>query len=128
LLGKLQKKHNITLKGKTIKWTDCTHIEKGNIIAYISDTQYFTGLIPLSKEADVLISESTYASELEEKAKNYLHMTAAQAATVAKKAEAKKLVLTHFSSRYNNTKILLEEARKIFPNTITAHDFLTLSL
>ena len=55
-------------------------------------------------------------------------MTATQAATLAKKADVKKLVITHFSNRYKNTDVLLKEARAIFPGTIAARDFMQIEI
>ena len=66
--------------------------------------------------------ESTYASEHQREAEKYMHSTALQAAMVARDAKVKQLVIGHFSSRYENEKLLLDEAKQVFPNTILADE------
>ena len=72
----------------------------------------------------MLILESTYKSDLADKAKEYMHLTAKEAAQLANQAEAKKLYLVHFSPRYKNAQELEEDARDIFDNTEAAEDFM----
>ena len=81
-----------------------------------------------AKDVDILISESTYHSELEGKAEEYKHITSQQAAMIASKSNAKKLILTHFSPRYKDSRILLEDAKQIFENTVCAFDFMSVKL
>jgi ribonuclease Z len=69
-----------------------------------------------------LYHEATFSNELYELAKQSGHSTATQAAEIAKAAKVKKLLLGHFSSRYKNPQILLDEAKSIFPNTLLAND------
>ena len=84
--------------------------------------------ITLARNADLVIAESTFANDFKEKAKKYQHLTAEQAALIAKKSKSKQLILTHFSQRYKTLEILEKEAKKIFKNTIMARDFMTLNL
>lgn len=90
--------------------------------AYCSDTKYIPNLYKSLEGVDLLYHEATYASDNENRAEMYYHSTASQAATVALKAKAKKLVLGHFSARYEDEKAILEEARSIFPNTYLANE------
>jgi ribonuclease Z len=69
-----------------------------------------------------LVFESTYGQEKQEKAIENGHSTAAEAATIAKKAEVDKLLLTHFSARYDNTSLLVKEASAIHNNVEAAED------
>lgn len=85
--------------------------------AYCSDTRYMSELYKKVKGVTVLYHESTYTSENEDRAKLYYHSTAKQAATVAKDAEVGKLLLGHYSARYNNEQVLLDEAKEIFENS-----------
>ena len=71
---------------------------------------------------DVIIFDSTYSDEHEENARENTHSTSREAATLAKNAGAKQLILTHFSSRYKNVGLLVKQAREVFPNTIAASD------
>ncbi len=128
LLGELQKGKKITYKGKKITPEKATHLIKGKKITIIYDTVKNPNTIKISKDADLLIAESTYTSNLQDKAKEYLHLTAEQAAEIAKKANAKQLILTHFSQRYKSSSIFLKEAKTIFKNTKLAKDFMTVNL
>lgn len=88
--------------------------------AYCSDTRYQRELYKAVEGVDTLYHESTYASDNEERAKKYYHSTARQAATVARDAHVKKLLLGHYSARYDDETVILEEARELFP-----HSYLT---
>ncbi len=128
LLGKLQSGEVISFKGKKITPEQATYVVKGKKIAIISDTLPCSNAVDLAKEADIMVCEATYASDQEEKAEQYMHMTAKQAALLASQAKAKKLILTHFSQRYKTAAEIEEEAKDIFPNTICAYDFLKLKI
>lgn len=90
--------------------------------AYCSDTKYMPELHQVVRDVSVLYHEATYDSSSAERAKLYHHSTAAQAAMVARDAGVGKLVLGHFSARYDNEEVLLKEARAIFPNSILANE------
>ena len=85
--------------------------------AYCSDTRFMPSLADSLKGVSTLYHESTYAADNMLMAEKYYHSTAAQAATVARDAGVGKLLLGHFSSRYTDENILLEEARKVFPES-----------
>src|SRR3989344_774219 len=124
LLGKLQQGLTITFKGQKISPKKATIIKKGKKIVFILDTMYTEKAIKLAKDADLLITEATFLENLKEKAYSYKHLTAREAAIIAKRAKAKRLILTHFSKRYANVADLEKEARRIFKNTEAAKDFL----
>ena len=84
--------------------------------AFCSDTNYFEDIIPAIKNADLLYHESTFLEDKKELAKKTKHSTALQAATIAKKGEVKKLILGHYSSRYEDINLFLQEAKSIFDN------------
>jgi ribonuclease Z len=128
LLGELQQGKTITFKGKKIKPDDTTTIKKGKIVAFVEDTGLCKNCVELAREADILVSEATYADELEEKATEYKHLTARHAAMIANDANAKQLILTHFSSRYKDTDKIEEDARNIFDNTLCAKDFMRIRI
>lgn len=90
--------------------------------AYCSDTAYNEEIIPIIEGVDLLYHESTFAKADEIKAKKTGHSTSEQAATIAKLANVKKLMLGHFSSRYTDNQTLLKEAKLIFPNTMLANE------
>jgi ribonuclease Z len=125
LIGNLQKGKNIKVSGKIVKVSDLTYKEKGKKIAVVLDTKLTDNCYKAAKDADLLIAEATYSNEHKELAKENKHLTAEDAARIAKKAKCKKLILTHKSQRYKkNEKILLDEARKIFKNTEIAEDLM----
>lgn len=96
--------------------------------AYCSDTRYIPNLASRIKGVSVLYHESTYTEEYVALAEKYMHSTAQQAAMVARDAEAGKLVLGHYSSRCEDEKILLDEAKQIFPDSILANEGLTIDV
>lgn len=96
--------------------------------AYCSDTVYREKLIEIIKDVDLLYHEATFANEDEKLAKLTGHSTAAQAATIAQKSGAKKLIIGHFSSRYKCISTLVEEAKAIFKNTIGVEDGMVLEI
>lgn len=90
--------------------------------AYISDTKFSQRVINSIEGVDWLYHEATYAKDMEVQARKRFHSTTIDAATVAKEAHAKHLILGHFSNRYNDSEILVKEAREIFPDTIAANE------
>jgi ribonuclease Z len=90
--------------------------------AYITDTAYHEPIVPIIKGASLLYHEATFMEDKAQDAKDKYHSTALQAATIAKKANVKKLVLGHYSARYRSIGKIQEEAQEVFPNTIMADD------
>jgi len=121
----LTKGKNINLKGKQIKYKDYTYLQKGKKIAFVLDTRYCKNALKMAKDADLAIIESTYSDTEKELAKEHKHLTAKQAAEIAKKSKTKKLILTHISQRYEHKEKKLEkEAKKVFKNSVLAHDLM----
>lgn len=101
----------------------------GRKITFSGDTAPSDNLIKLGKDSDVLIHEATFSEDLRKNAIDKKHSTSVDAANVAKKMNAKQLILTHISSRYQEDALnLLNEAKKIFPNTILAKDLLRIRI
>jgi len=90
--------------------------------AYISDTVYDPGLAESVRNVDLLFHEATFADKDKKLAKQTLHSTAAQAATLAADAGVKKLLIGHFSTRYKDPALLETEARKVFGETVGVKD------
>ncbi len=84
--------------------------------AFCSDTAYFEDILPIIKNVDLLYHESTFLKDNIDLAEITKHATAQQAATIAKKAKVKKLLLGHYSSRYKDTSLFLKEAQTVFKN------------
>ena len=123
LLKELQQGRDIIFNGKKIKTKDVSYIEKGKKIAFVLDSALNPRAYSIAKNADLLVSEASFSSAEKEQAREYRHLTAQEAAQIAKKAGAKKLVLTHLSQRYeHDPKIILNEAKKTFKNSILVRD------
>ncbi|MEW6063378.1 MAG: ribonuclease Z [Nanoarchaeota archaeon] len=128
ILGRLQRGEDIVWNGKKIKAKDATIIKKGTKVSFIADTAYCNNCLKLAKDSDLLICESTYLNELEKKAEEYKHLTPREAATIAKKTNVKRLILTHFSQRYKEEDELKKEAKKMFSNVECARDFMEVEI
>jgi len=119
----LEEKGKITIDGKTIKLEDLSYVREGDVFAVVIDTKYCQNAVDLAKGAKLLLCESTYLEEHKDLAVDHDHMTAKQAAQIAKEAGAEKLILTHFSARYRDLLPFVEEAQTLFPNVDVADDF-----
>ena len=115
----------VTPAGVVMKNSDITYHPKPHSYAYCCDTTYDVDLIPLIEGVDLLYHEATFDSKNEGIAAEKFHTTAAQAAMLASKAGGGKLLLGHFSARYKDRDILLDEARLIFENTELSREGLT---
>ncbi len=132
LYGKLKRGEAVTLPdGRVINGSElCGETQIGRKFVYCTDTIYCDNAVELAQDADVLIHEATFAHQDAELAYQRLHSTSTMAAQTALGAQARRLIMTHFSPRYapgNAIALedLLKEAQAIFPNTLMAHDFLT---
>lgn len=96
--------------------------------AYCSDTIYLPSVTEQVKGVDLLFHEATFAEDAAPRAKETFHTTASQAARIARDAEVKKLLIGHFSARYDDEQVLLDEARVVFPNTQLAKETLCISV
>jgi ribonuclease Z len=128
LLGKLQSGENIEFNGKKIKVKDATKIISGKKIGFIWDTVYCEACNKIAQDVDILISEATYTHSLKHKADEFKHLTAQEAGQTASLNNVDKLILTHLSQRYKNDSEILEDAQKVFDNTIVAYDFLKIKI
>ncbi len=129
LYSKLQQGEDIVYGGKTIRASDVVgQPRKGRKIGISGDTRPTDKLAGFFKGCDVLVFESTYSVDKQEKAVENGHSTAAEAATIAKKAQADKLLLTHFSARYDETSPLVNEAKAIHCNVEAAEDLKTIKI
>lgn len=124
LIKNLQKGKDVVINGKKIKSSSVSYVEKGKKLTIILDTAMNQKAIELARNSDVLISESSFSVQDKDRAKEYRHLTSEDAATIAKEAKVKKLILTHISQRYeSNLEKIKKEAKKIFKNVFLAKDF-----
>lgn len=132
LYGKLKRGEDVTLpSGQLIRSRDVVGPSAvGRIVAILGDTSPSENAVVLGDHADVLVHEATFATGMEEKAAEYGHSTFAQAAHIAATANAKHLVLTHFSSRYHAEDVarMVDEIRSAFENATAAYDGMQLDI
>ena len=129
LWRELQMGNSIEIDGKEILSTqDTGKTRPGRKIGVSGDTRPTDELVEFFKNCDYLSFDSTFADELKDKAVEANHSTAKEAAELAEKANVSTLILTHFSARYNDESVLLEEAKKIHDNTIAAKDLLEVNI
>lgn len=119
------------VNGKTIKLENGNTIkpddvlgpwQSGTKLVFVGDTGRTDNILEQCRDADALVIEATYLDEEAEMAKQFSHLTAKQAAELAKEAGVKKLILTHISRRYRERDVL-EEAQTVFPDSVVARDF-----
>ncbi|MCF8361867.1 MAG: ribonuclease Z [Prolixibacteraceae bacterium] len=96
--------------------------------AFCTDTAYIPDLYKQIQNVDLLYHEATFDKSMENKAESTNHSTARQAGIVARDSRAKKLLIGHFSSRYNNIDFLVNEAREEFTNTEAANEGMTIKI
>ncbi|WP_409301537.1 ribonuclease Z [Peribacillus sp. SCS-155] len=104
--------------------------KRGRVIAILGDTRPCENAVQLARDADYLVHEATFSENETQMAYSYFHSTTAQAAQIAKDANAAKLILTHISSRYTleDSQALQKESAAIFPETVVAHDLMRVKI
>ena len=98
------------------------YVDTARRYAYLTDTRYMPGLAEQVKGVDTLYHESTYGEDHIPQAEKYFHSTARQAAMVARDAGVGKLLLGHYSSRYEDETVLLDEAKSVFTETYLTNE------
>ncbi|MGR3952517.1 MAG: ribonuclease Z [Chlamydia sp.] len=121
---RLEKNGSLLVNGRTVHLDDVSFLQPGNAIAIVIDTRPVDAAIQLGYKVKILLCESTYLSTDGALAVNHKHMTALEAAHLAKEAMAEKLILTHFSARHLDEALFENEARKVFQNSFAAKDFM----
>lgn len=122
LVKELQERDAIIIDGKQVTLDNVSWVRKGDSFAIVIDTRYCKNAVDIARGAKLLLCESTYLDEHVDLAYKHYHLTAKQAAELAKEAGVEKLILTHFSARYQSVIPMELEARTVFPNTDAAED------
>jgi len=121
-VGELVRHGSIMTPDGTVGVDEVSFVRPGQSLAVVMDTRLCDAAFALADGVDMLVCESTYGDEHAALAAEYGHLTATQAATIARDANARRLVLTHFSARYPDPEVLADEARLIFDDVIAAQD------
>jgi ribonuclease Z len=128
-LPKLKAGKNLEKNGKILRFEKFTFPPSPSLTyVYCSDTKPWTGYEAAIEKADLMYHEATFSDQHADRAKQTYHSTAKQAATMAKKMDVQRLVIGHFSSRYENSQQHLEEAKSIFNQTCCAEDGMWIDL
>lgn len=122
LVKELEKEGFVTVDGKVIRLEDVSWVRHGDVLAVVIDTRFCEQAIEIARDAKVLICESTYLEADRDLAHKHFHLTAKQAAQIAKEANAQQLILTHFSARYQDLFPFVAQAKEIFENVDVAED------
>ena len=123
MVKKLIQQGYLEINDTHITLDDVSWIRKGETFAVVIDTRLCENAVKTALNAKVLLCESTYLSEHEEMAHKNYHLTAKQAALIAKEANVEKLILTHFSARYPDLSEFKKEAVEFFENSEIAEEF-----
>jgi len=122
LVRELEKNKKIQVDGRLVTLDDVSQIRKGDVLTVAIDSVPCPEIKKLARGAKLFLCESTYLDKHKDLAKDHHHMTAKQAAEIARDAGVSQLILTHFSARYQDLSEFEQEARSIFPNTLIADD------
>jgi ribonuclease Z len=121
-VGRLQREGTLRTPEGVVGLADVSEPRPGQRFAFVMDTAPCAEAVDLARDADLLVCEATFGDAEADVAAAYGHLTARDAATIAREAGARRLVLTHFSQRYRDAAPLLAQAREVFPDTVVAHD------
>lgn len=121
-VGRLLREGSVEVEGRTVALEDVSEPRPGQSFALVMDTRLCDGAYALAEGVDLLVCEATYAHADRGLAREHGHLTATQAATLAREAGARRLVLTHFSQRYPDVAPLLAEAAAIHPDVVAVAD------
>lgn len=129
IVGELARTGEVTSpSGHTVRLDEVSEPRPGQSFAFVMDTRLCDAAIELARGVDLLVTESTFLRERADEAERYGHMTAHDAATLAREAGARRLVLTHFSQRHPDNKAFAEEASAVFADVVAAEDGLRIAV
>ena len=121
-VGELVRDGSTTVGGRVVTVDDMSEPKRGQSFAFVMDTRECEGAEALADRADLLVCEATFLHRDAVLAERYAHLTAVQAARLGARAAARRLVLTHFSQRYDDPADYLAEAAPVVPDVVVAAD------
>lgn len=122
LVTELERQKVLTINGSMVTLDEVSAVRPGESIAVVIDTRPCPQATAIARDVRILLAESTYLDKDHDLASKHYHLTAKEAATLAKEAHAEQLVLTHFSARYPSAQLFEDEARSVFVNSFAAED------
>ena len=121
-IGRLQRDGVVEVAGRAVRLDEVSAPRRGQSVAFVMDTSWCDEALELADRADLLVCESTFLSAEQHLAETYGHLTARQAGRLAAEAGVRRLVLTHFSRRYGDTRAFADEAGAEFDDVVIAND------
>jgi ribonuclease Z len=121
-VGRLGREGQVVVEGRTVRVEEVSEPRPGQSFALTMDTRSCDGARQLARGADLLVSEATYLDSEAQEAHDHFHLTAGQAATLARDAGVRRLALTHFSQRYSDLALFRQEASAVHPGVFVAED------
>ncbi|MFL5359060.1 ribonuclease Z [Archangium sp.] len=121
-VGELQRRGVLEVDGRTVRLEDVGERREGQAFAFIMDTRPCANAVRLAEGVDLLVCESTYLDSERQEAHDHFHMTARQAAELAREAKARRLALTHFSQRYEDNAPFVQEAQACVADVVAVRD------
>jgi ribonuclease Z len=120
IVGELLKQGQVEIDGRVIGLHEVSQVRPGQSFAFVMDTRPCPGAQKLALGVDLLVCEATFLSSESHLAQQSGHMTALQAAVLASQSGARRLVLGHFSQRYEDAEVLLAEAKTVHEDVLLA--------
>jgi ribonuclease Z len=121
-VARLKREGRLEMGGRVVTVDEVSVAKRGQSFAFVMDTRACEAAVTLARNADLVVCESTYLSSEAEEARAHGHLTAADAARIARSAGARRLVLTHFSQRYSSTEPFVAEAAAIHADVRAVND------
>jgi ribonuclease Z len=121
-VGRLRETGRLEVDGRTVALEEVSELRRGQSFAFVMDTSWCDAALELAAGADLVVCEATFLSTDEQLAAQYGHLTARQAGRLAAQAGARRLVLSHFSNRYPDARVLADEAAEEFDDVVLAED------
>lgn len=122
LAGAVLRQGSVHVGDRLVRLDEVSEPRPGQAFAFVMDTRPCDGARRLAHQTDLLVCESTFLESEREEAHAYGHMTARQAAELARDAGARRLVLTHFSQRYDDVDAFVREAAEVHEDVVAAQD------
>jgi ribonuclease Z len=123
-IAELRAAGQLRVGGRLVTLDEVSEPRRGQSFAFVMDTRLCDAAVELAAGVDLLVCESTFLDAEQSLADDFQHLTARQAAWIAREAGARRLVLTHFSQRHADEEEYLREASAVFPDVVAAHDLL----
>ncbi len=122
MVAELERDGSVEVDRRRVTLDEVSVPRRGQVVAFILDTRVCDAAVALAADADLVVCESTFVADETHLATDYFHLTARQAATIAREAGARRLVLAHYSQRHPDEEVFLAEAAEVHDDVVAARD------